>query len=574
MGDNVLNRHYQISKLGFVGTAVLICGLATAGGYPALAQNNPPAFRDVSEDAGIQFNRISDEKTIGQAWGDINNDGWLDLYVTDDQGGNSLYQNNGDGTFRFSSLAEQVSLPQAESAGATFVDYDNDGWQDLYVLNWGANNLFRNKNGERFVEVTPQAGIAGNHNSKSAAWGDYDQDGFVDLYVANWACYPKCGRPMAGDSDRLYHNNGDGSFTDATRLLGGKTDGSGFAASFTDFDNDGDADIYLVNDEFINPIGNVLWRNDGADGEKWRFTEVSAEAGANQRLMGMGLATSDYDNDGDLDFYFSNAGPMAMLQNSGDGAFADVAKNAGIDLADAIGWGAIFLDYDNDGWRDLYVALSETTDGQSKSNPLMQNMGDGTFKLAENSGAADAGKSLGVAYADYDNDGWVDFVLGNYDEGYKLFHNEGAAASGNYWLTIRLEGGGDVNRDAIGSRVYLTDNAGNQQMQEVICGGSLGAGNAMSLYFGLGEADSANLEIVWTNGKRQNFKNVPADQAIMLPYPADETAIAEQKIALYGKSSWGSWQMALSLAALLLAGMFGLALMSDNKRFNKSPMTC
>ena len=565
-----MNRQYGISKFRIIGAAVLIYSLLAAIGYPALAQSNLPAFRDVSESAGIQFNRISDEKTIGQAWGDVNNDGWLDLYVTDDGGGNSLYHNNGDGTFQISPLAEHVALPNVESAGATFIDYDNDGWLDLYVLNWGANTLFHNEAGERFVDVTKQAGVAGDHNSKSATWGDYDQDGFTDLYVVNWACYPKCGRPVAGDSDRLYHNNGDGTFSNVTRLLGGKTGGAGFAASFTDYDNDGDPDIYLVNDEFINPIGNVLWRNDGADGDKWRFTEISAEAGANQQLMGMGLATSDYDNDGDLDFYFSNAGPMALLQNGGNGAFVDVAKNAGVELATAIGWGAIFLDYNNDGWQDLYIALSEGTDGEAVANPLLHNQGDGSFVAVENSGAENAGKSLGVAYADYDNDGWVDFVLGNYDEGYKLFHNEGGVNSDNSWLTMTLEGGGGINRDAIGSRVYLTDSAGNQQMQEIICGGSLGAGNAMSLYFGLGDEDSANIEIVWANGVRQAFEAVPANQAVRLPYPVDEATEERQKIALYGESGWESWQIALGLGVLLLAGIFGLALMLKDKRLNNS----
>ena len=297
-------------------TIVLSIGIFFIG-KSVYAQQDETIFVDVSAAAGIVNNRVGNEKVIGQAWGDYNNDGWPDLYVTDHAGPNTLYHNVGNGTFTVSALSTTVALTASYSSGATFVDYDNDGWRDLYVVNWGANVLYRNVEGTAFVDVTTEAGVGNNGNGKSASWGDYDQDGFVDLYVANWNCYPKCGRPSIGDIDRLYHNNGDGTFTNVTNLLSGKTAGSGFVASFTDYDNDGDLDIYLVNDEFINPVGNGLWRNDGPGCDGWCFTEVSADVGANTQVMGMGLATADYDNDGDQDFYFSNAGPMTLLQNHG-----------------------------------------------------------------------------------------------------------------------------------------------------------------------------------------------------------------------------------------------------------------
>jgi hypothetical protein len=358
----------------------------------------PPLFTDVSTSAGIINNRRGTDKSIGQAWGDYDNDGWLDLYVTDSAGPNTLYHNNRDGTFSVSPFNSQVILPSRHSSGASFVDFDNDGWRDLYVLNWGDNFLYRNDNGTGFVDVTGLAGIAGGEaNSKTASWGDYDRDGYLDLYVANWACYPLCGRPFAGDSDRLYHNNGDGTFTDVSRILGSKTAGAGFVASFTDYDNDGDLDIYLVNDEFINPIGNVLWRNDGPGCEVWCFVDVAAEAGANTRLMGMGLAPADYDNDGDQDFYFSNAGPMALLQNQGNGTFVDMALPAGVDMSLGIGWGAVFFDYDNDGWRDLYVAVAEGTAGGSMANPLFHNNGNGGFtEVGHQSPVGNPGHTMGV----------------------------------------------------------------------------------------------------------------------------------------------------------------------------------
>lgn len=306
---------------------------------------SPTLFTNVNATAGIAAARQDvQEKLIGQAWGDYDRDGWLDLYVTDSGGPNTLFHNNGNGTFTVSPLSASVSLPDAVSSGVTFADYDNDGWPDLYVLNWGANVLYHNDGGAGFTDVTAAAGVGDIGQGKSAAWGDYDKDGFLDLYVANWACYPDCGRPSTGERDLLYHNNGDGTFTDISSVLGGKIMGAGFAVSFTDYDNDGDLDIYLVNDEFINPVGNALWRNDGPGCDAWCFTDVSTESGTNTTVMGMGLATADYDNDGDMDFYFSNAGPMTLLQNRGDGTFVDAAATAGVDLStDVIGWGAVFL---------------------------------------------------------------------------------------------------------------------------------------------------------------------------------------------------------------------------------------
>ena len=513
----------------------------------AMAQEGSvPLFVDVSEVAGIVNNRVGTDKTIGQAWGDYDGDGWLDLYVTDSNGRNTLYHNNQDGTFAVSPYADIVALADAASGGATFVDYDNDGWADLYVLNWGANALFHNEAGTGFVEVTAVAQVGGDENSKTASWGDYDQDGFVDLYVANWSCYPRCGRPSTGEKDAFYHNNGDGTFTNVSHLLGGGASGAGFVASFTDYDNDGDPDIYLVNDEFIYPIGNKLWRNDGlgADGE-WQFTELSKNAGADTRIMGMGLATSDYDNDGDIDFYFSNAGPMTLLQNQGDGTFTNMAEPAGVNTPDSIGWGAIFFDYDNDGWRDLYLAVAEARRDSTSANPLFHNNGDGTFtNVAVGSGVGDTGTTIGVAKGDYDRDGRVDLVIGNHDGGYKLYHNQGVAGADNQWLTLELRGGGSVNRDAIGARVYLTTQDGVTQLQEVQCGSSLGAGNEMALHFGLGDDDAAaEITVLWPDGVTQTFEDVAANQRIELGYPVDANAEITQQFDLFGENRLSVFRM-------------------------------
>ncbi|HFQ92638.1 MAG TPA: CRTAC1 family protein, partial [Anaerolineae bacterium] len=450
--------------------------------------------------------------------------------------------------------------------GATFADYDNDGRPDLYVLNWGANTLFHNEGENGFRDVTREAGVGDSSNGKTAAWGDYDGDGYLDLYVANWACVPKCGRAYEGDKDRLYHNNGDGTFSDVTNLLpGGKTRGAGFVASFVDYDNDGDPDIYLVNDEFVNPVGNALWRNDGPGCAGWCFTDVSEAANADTRVMGMGLATADYDRDGDLDLYFSNAGPMTLLQNQGDGTFRDVAEAAGVQFPQGVGWGSVFFDYNNDGWLDLYLALMQGATGGRPPNPLFRNNGDGTFtNLAFDSGAGNIGRSIGVAYADYDRDGWVDLVVGNYDEGYYLYRNTLGETSSNNWLTLKLVGAGPVNRDAVGARVWLTDSYGRTQLQEVKNGSSLGSGNTLALHFGLGRAKAALVEIRWPDGAMQRIENVPANQEHEIVYGRDLTfkqaippataawiMAAILGLALAGvwflkhRSRWAIWQIAL-----------------------------
>jgi hypothetical protein len=273
--------------------------------------------------------------------------------------------------------------------------------------------------------------------------------------------------------------------------------------------------------------------------------------------MGMGLATADYDGDGDLDFFFSNAGPMVLLQNQGGGTFVNGAPGAGVDLGrNAIGWGAVFFDYDNDGWRDLYVALGDRVDDLPPANPLFHNNGNGTFSdRGLESGAADPGQTVGVAYADYDNDGWVDLVIGNYDQGYVLYHNQGSVESSRRRVSIRLEGAGAVNRDAVGSRVYLTTSDGRIQMQAVQNGSSLGSGNALILYFGLDQAAIDRLQVVWPNGVSQQFENVDPDQRYTLTYSPNLWDNLLQQLALDAELRRGAWVLlGLAAAALLVVG--------------------
>ncbi|MBV7337327.1 CRTAC1 family protein [Chloroflexi bacterium TSY] len=508
----------------------------------ASPESNLPIFRDVSRQAGVTathratWNEYSQTKpftdgymAIGQAWGDYDNDGWLDLYMTGNLDANTLLHNNGDGTFSPSDFAESVRLPELMTGGAIWADYDNDGWRDLFVLAYGANQLFHNEQGNGFRNVTIESGIGDTGKGTSAAWADYDNDGWLDLYVTNWSCFPKCDpvdHTLA--QDRLYHNRGDGTFEDVSSALNvDKLLGAGFAVSFVDVENDGDLDLYVVNDMLQNPIGNVLWRNDGRGCGHWCWTDISEPSGANLVMNGMGIAVGDYDNDLDLDLYLSNmVRPMALLRNSGNGTFGDEALRArvGVGPGDLVGWGTDFFDYDNDGWLDLFLTTTEFQlyEGSmhlSAPNYLFRNLKNGRFDNVSRSAlVSESLPSMGIATADYDKDGWVDFILGNWNQSYLLYRNLGATQTDNHWLTIRLVGDGPVNRDAIGTKVYLTTSDGLVQMRDVRCGSSLGAGNDTALHFGLGAATMADLHIIWPNGKEQVVSEAVADQMVHVKY--------------------------------------------------------
>ncbi len=515
---------------------------------PLVAQDIAEPFEDVSRAAGItaahrgewslfdpRFN--SGYLGIGQAWGDYDNDGWIDLFVTGNLESDVLYRNQGDGHFIKSEFSSQVSQPAVLSGGAVWADYDNDGWKDLYVVNHGANALFHNNGRNGFTNLTEAAGVGDAGKGTTATWGDYDGDGDLDLYVANWSCFPECGDPPENDlgRDTLYRNNNDGTFDDVSYLLAhNELLGSAFAASFSDYDNDGDQDIYVVNDMFKNPIGNILWRNDGPGCEEWCWSEVSVEAGANTYIHGMGLAIGDYDNDLDLDFYFSDmVNRMALLQNQGDGMFVDKAREAGVAVgpSSAVGWGTIFFDYDNDSWLDLYLTTTEFIQYDVYSGPiamlaefpdfLFKNAADGTFiDETPASWLEQPRPSMGVAYADYDNDGRVDFVVGHWNEGYTLFRNTSRIAQNHNWLTVRLTGGGRVNRDAVGAKVFVTTSAGNTTMQVVKNGSSLGAGNDLALHFGLGSETIEHLRVVWPDGSEDVIDDVTINQILSIHYLA------------------------------------------------------
>ncbi len=555
----------------------------------------PPTFNEVAAKAGVAFQHTRDDNFFnfggGAAAGDFNNDGWIDLYVTNSAGPNALYRNNGDGTFTDIALAAGVLDAQGRGDGVAWGDFDNDGWLDLYVANYGSSRLYRNNGDETFTDVTAAAGVADPDNTyrtTGAVWGDYDQDGYLDLLVVRhidavgplftitdtaaivllrmcrtdeFYANPKVPRGVViGDSHdfsnqtkrnfdggvrplSLYHNRGDGTFEDVTSLLDdGKgypsnIEGASFKPAFVDYDNDGDLDIYVVNDYGFEIYPNVLWRNDGRgpDGT-WRFTDVSDKSGANPPIFGMGLAAGDYDNDGDLDFYVTDIGSSRFFENRA-GVFEDVTDRTGTgrgvipengDVNLSIGWGAAFADLDNDGWLDLYM-----TNGQIDSDPcsnlphqpnaLFINKGDGTFAdVSHASLANDPGTSREVVDADFNNDGRLDLFVVNIGamDGTlatsHLFLN--ADTSGNHWLQIQPVSG-ENRLFSVGARVEVTVN-GITMMQYAGQAQGHMSQSMVPVHFGVGQAQRVDrIEVRWPSGAVQSLRDVPVDQLLVVEEP-------------------------------------------------------
>jgi len=472
-------------------------------------------FEDVTAAAGTNQHHGSNDFITGQAWGDYDNDGWPDLYLTDGQGPNTLYRNLGNGTFAVSEYAPQVALSDRASGGVTFADYDNDGWLDLLVLNNGQDVLFRNT-GAGFVDVTTLTGLDAHSGvGESAAWADINEDGFLDLYIVNW--YDET-ETHPDRQDRLYLNQQGNAFVEASGLLDlSRMSGPGFAAVFVDFDNDNDQDLYVVNDKLF---GNVLWRNDGAGCGGWCFTDVSVATGAHRPAYSMGIAVGDYDLDGDHDFYYSSIGETILLQNrlaQGQTAFIDVATSAGVDSS-AVSWGNFFADLDNDGLEDLYLATVNSM--EPETDRLFLNLGQGQFAdVSATSGASNSAFTIGAAYADYDLDGKIDFVVGNRNQGYRLYHN--ITATQHNWLSVTVSATDRFDRSAAGTKVILTLDDGTTLMRYKQLGASIGSNHQQALHFGLGQRQPVSLEVVWPDGssasRAVNDFNTTIEQTFSLP---------------------------------------------------------
>jgi hypothetical protein len=502
------------------------------------ARIQPAVFEDVSTRLGL--GGLVPEapcfmQTAGAAWADVNGDGKLDLFFPRGNQPAKLFINQGKRGFVDEAAARGVAGDGTMTYGAVFADYDNDGHPDLYVTRDGTNVLYHNDGTGHFRDVTATAGVGGGQLShRSAAWGDYDNDGRLDLYVTtNGPCFG------AAQPDELFHNDGNGHFTDVSSLVApdfgqfaGRMDGRGFQAAWVDYNGDGLQDLYVAND-YLRMLGgsdsNRLWRNDGRgpDG-KWHFTDVSGPSHAGIAINSMGIGIGDYDRDGRLDLAVSNVGPNWLLHNQGDGAFRNTDSETGAAApylysgALAITWGLIFGDFNLDGWEDLYAAagyIEHDSEGVPQRNELLMNdHGQRFLDMRTPSRADDPARSRGVATADYDRDGRLDLVVVDQPGTIHLYRNVTPRAK-QHWLEVRTRGTRS-NRDGCGARVTLAARSGTQ-VREVFCGSvGLGSGSDTVVHFGLATAKVATrLTIGWPSGMKQVLRNVKADRLLTVTEP-------------------------------------------------------
>jgi len=511
-----------------------------------------PQFTDVTASAGIDFhhrNGAKGEKEPTETMGsgvvffDYDNDGQLDLYFVNSAGPAALYHNLGNGTF--SEQAQGAGVANSGyGMGAVSGDCDNDGDQDLYLTAYGPDFLYRNEGKGRFADVTARAGLGDPGLGTGAAFLDFDRDGDLDLYVVNYVeyrpelnqvctrakglrvyCGPETFQPAP---DRFYRNEGEGRFTEIGALVGLLPAGAKeLGVVCTDYDGDGDLDLYAAGDR----TANLLYRNEGR-----RFSEVGKIAGvayndAGKALSGMGVAAGDYDDDGRFDLFVTNYQweTNSLYRNQGGGFFDDQTYNAGLGASTLsyLKWGTFFFDYDNDGDQDLFVANGHLDDNvelfdkvtYAQQNQLFRNEGGRFFDVRDQSGPGMqlVQVSRGAAWGDWDNDGDADIAVGNNNQPAALLRNDGG--NNNHWLALKLVGGGRQgcsNRDAVGAKVELRAGA-RAQVGEVRNSASYLSQSDMRLYFGLGEETRVDrVEIRWPSGRVQRLEGVEADRLLVI----------------------------------------------------------
>lgn len=557
-----------VSRRAFLaGASVAAGGLLIGGAMRRLTQLDPaalslpadaalaggqaiPRFEDVAQQAGIVLRHTGDPREgspavgTGVAWGDFDGDGRLDLYVTDHMGPCHLYRSNGDGTFTDVAESAGVAHPGMHATSATFVDFDNDGRPDLYVgVAHGPNRLFRNNGDGTFADVTERSGLGDEGRTMSTAWSDYDGDGYLDVFVANYPDEPvtfdahstpqmntRTVMQLPHPTNHLFHNNGDGTFTDVSHLLDiSATWGFGFSAVWFDYNRDGRPDLYAVYDFGNIRQPNTLWRNDGPGPDGWRFTQVQHRMGVDTRANPMGVASGDYDNDGWLDLAVTDIGPNYLYRNTGGQRFREVAQGARVAhatndvnnmLDPSMTWGVSFADFNNDGWLDLYL-VAGAMDYQNVPQPNALYMNDHTGRfidVSDASGANDPGQGRSVAVGDFDGDGYLDMIVANYGQPPLLYRNL-SRGLGNRWLRLELEGT-QSNRDAVGARVTVHARGLRPQVREVQIGQGLGSCNERALHFGLGSVSRVDrVEIHWPSGRRQVLHAVDSNQTLHIAEP-------------------------------------------------------
>jgi enediyne biosynthesis protein E4 len=530
------------------------------------------SFLNVGREAGLNTetifggehkNKYLLETTgCGVAFYDYDNDGWLDIFLVNGtrlEGFPSgkepisrLFKNNRDGTFTDVTLKAGVGRA-GWGQGVCIGDYDNDGYEDLFVTYFGKNVLYHNNGDGTFTDVSEKAGVAGKGGrwSTGCAFVDYDRDGKLDLFVANYIdmdlatapvpesgpCLYKgvmvaCGPPgLNGGKNILYHNNGDGTFTDVSDVSGIlQTSGTyGLGVLTADFDNDGWPDIYVANDS----VASILYQNK----KNGKFTDVALEAGCalspdGKPQAGMGVSAGDYDLDGNLDIVKTNfAGDTPSLyHNIGGGSFEDATFTAGLGAhTQYLGWGCGFFDFDNDGWPDILICNGhvypeveqlKTEAGYPQRKLLYRNLRNQRFEdvsMNAGPGISEPIASRGCAFGDFDNDGDIDVVVNPVNDKPQLLRCD--SQTGNHWIKVRTIGT-KSNRSGIGARIKcVTTVPGepkpHQQIDEVRSGGSYISQNDLRVHFGLGKVSKVDLlEIRWPSGQLDTLKDVKADQLI------------------------------------------------------------
>ncbi len=585
MANNSTRRTFLIAAVALLCLAAAWRGAKSADG--SANDGYGVKFTNVARAAGISHKTVyGDERKnkyllettgSGVAWFDYDNDGWLDLFFVNgtrlggfpkgEEPTTHLYHNNRDGTF--SDVTKQSGLARAGWGQSVCVgDYDNDGFDDLFISYYGKNALYKNNGKGAFTDVSEKAGVAGAKTrwGSGATFVDYDKDGDLDLFVANYIdldlktaptpetgpCLYKgvmvaCGPPgLEGGKNILYRNNGDGTFTDVSDKAGIlKTYGTyGLGVVAADFDNDSWPDIYVANDS----APAALYHNN-KDGT---FTDIGVEAGAayssdGKPQAGMGVGVGDYDGDGLLDIFKTNfSGDTSTLYRnlgvkSGLLNFDDVTFTAGIGVNTRfLGWGCGFVDFDNDGWLDIFLVNGHvypevekltTEAGYPQRKVLYQNQRNGSFKdVAEKVGGplVEPTASRGCAFGDFDNDGDVDVVINPVNDFPVLLRTD--SATNNNWISIKLIGV-KSNRDGVGARIRVVTD-GKTQIDEVRSGGSYYSQNDLRVHFGLGKATKAQtIEARWPSGVVDTLNDVAAGQVVFIKEGAGQIKPATQSAA-------------------------------------------
>ena len=528
-------------------------------------------FEDIASKAGLHFitrnsptaNKNQIETMVaGVALLDYDGDGWLDIYLVNGAAipslqkespayWNRLYRNNHDGTF--TDVTEQVGLAGAGyGMGVAVGDYDNDGRPDIFLANVTGNQLFHNNGNGTFTDVTEKAGLSGAKLngrkmwSVGAGWFDYNNDGLLDLFVVNYCvwevnkdplcllkdgvrayCHPK---NYASLHNSLYRNNGDGTFTDVSEETGIAAHmGKGMSVSFADYDGDGYLDAFVAND--TTPA--FLFHN--LHGKK--FEEVGEMAGVAYdpqgfTLSGMGSDFRDVNNDGLPDIWYTAVEheSFPLLRNAGGGVFDDVNATSGLQSTNEMsGWGNGIFDFDNDGWKDLFVARANVLDNVSvltpnrkypEPNSLFRNLGNGKFTDVGRSAGPDfqvEAPHRGVAFGDLFNDGRIDAVVTVLNGPVELLRN--ISNTGNHWILLKLVGT-KSNRMGIGAQIHITTEDGQQQWNEVTTAVGYASSSDSRVHFGLGANQRVkDVEIRWPSGIRQALHDVAADQILTVQEP-------------------------------------------------------